>query len=357
MGVTVRVRVGAAVLPPPPPPASVLYGPAGYWPAHTAAYETPATTRVSSWPAVRNAVRDLASASGPVVVELADGGDWSSPGLPATAGMDGRSSNILIRPANPAGLVTDLGDISCSRVTLAGFIGSWALRAGDQAAIVRHTIRRTQQVIIGHGLDGDDGPSGYQILDLASPVRDVAAGDRLHVEGGRDGLWRGGWTMGKLRPDGSGSHVDTLQITGHTGFLRFEHWFFGHAADSATIIAGWEQQGSVPMPDITFDTVYSQQKDADKGNDILVKVRAGGSWTWRNVRSDGTLNMNIPSSGASYDPPCPVEFDNVAVRTLKFTDSARKGHNLSLPGVTTGASPAVPEWLRPAWWSDLREAA
>lgn len=352
MRVVASQRTAKPVAPPSGGTGTSTYGPSGYWPTRTPAYGTAATVTVTSNSALRSAISSLAGAGTNTVIAVADGTDLSA-GVPQVSAMVGRAENILIRPVNPAGLATDLGDIACDNITLAGFVGTFGLRSGDGAAIARHVIPRTRQVIVG---TATGGPTNYQMVEVCAPVRDTASGgDRLHIENGSNGLWVGGWTMGMSRAAGSTAHMDTMQLTGHTGTLTFRNWFFGHASNSATIIAGWEQQQG-PQANSTFDTCFWQHSDAG-GNDLLWKLLSGGSLTFSHCRSDGTLNLNSPNTaGSTWAPPEPVTCVDTIVAQAKWQSSGGTGHTLTLPGLSVGTV-QVPVWQTPSWWSSVREAA
>lgn len=204
----------------PPPneePTSSGFGPDGtHWPSNTPAYDTPATTTITSLSQLNSA---LASASSGDVIEVAP--QTYSSALSITDGKSSWAKNVLVRPQlgkRQSVVMNAEIAINSPNVTVAGLKVNSIFR-GNRGANRSNFAR----IVMGANTAGYITDTvGFGLYEIVAPDYGVG-GDRLQVRSTsssyptKNTVVAGCWLAGKWRYVGGTDHNDTYQQFGNSG--------------------------------------------------------------------------------------------------------------------------------------------
>lgn len=308
----------------------------------------PFTLTVSpSLAAIQSALAANVSTPGKVVIAVSDGVLVGGT-LNNITGMSSRASNVLIRPVNIGG-VKNSGMIhnNCDGTSLAHFVGDgWYLGGTKNQSAINNVISKGTQCKVFQ-------PVGYEVIGNIALNRITTGSDRIQVVG-TNGLHWANWWEGKDRDlsISPAPHVDTMQILGHSGFFTMKNQYHGGAGSNAAFFYKQDQQGGLPEPQITLDTVYFAQNPSLGTNDVLILLYGSGQTvTMKDVISQRNIRIEFSDTRSAWDSTY-VPFSVTGCRAQKYSLLNSSGVDIGTPptgGVTIGTT-ALPTFIPPTWW-------
>jgi hypothetical protein len=281
-----------------------------------------------------------------VVIALA-AGNWtagSANPINDVTGLAARSQNILIRPVTIGAVTCGQWRVHASSITIAHMVGgSWYSDAPKNFCAWNNVLAADMQSTVNVG-------DTYELVGNVKPNIGTADTDCMQIHS-TNGLIRRNWIAGKNRA--TTGHVDGMQITGHSGYLKIQNHFQGGggSGQNSAIFFKEDSQSGAPQPQIEIVDTYIGHAN----NDLYLELDGGGQTiTLTNVMSQFSIRLRLRSGSQAWDPAfVPMTVSGCQAQQYSYLSSTgTKISSNPTSGVTIVPSPgpALPTFTPPTWW-------